>query len=414
MRKKCRICRSKNLVKILDLGKMPLANAFLKAKDLNKKEIKIPLATYFCKKCRLLQLLNVADPEKLFKNYYYQTSTSPALKEHFEETAKKLSRKFIKSKNDLFIDIGGNDGTLLSAIKKSSDCRVLNIDPAKNIIKKSKQLGVESIPSFFSSNLAGKILRKIGPAKVITANNVFAHIDDIEDIVKGVKILLDKTGVFIFEVHWVANLLGLKGKYGGFDQIYHEHLNYYSLTSILNSKLFERFGLKVYDVDLLPTHGMIMRIYVSSSKMSTQKLQKFVKEEKKLKLDKIKTFRLFSKNVSKGKGKLKNILRKIKLENKKIIGYGAPGKSTTLLNYYGIDKNDIDYIIDNSVEKSKKYTPGSHIPIIKYSQEALFAEKPDYILILAWNYADSIMRREKKLKRTGVRFIIPVPEIKII
>ena len=222
----CRICKSSDFAKILDLGKMPLANAFIKKEDLSKPEKKFPLAVYFCRKCGLLQLLDVINPEILFRQYYYLTSTSKPLVNHFIELGRVLIKRFVKSKNDLVIDIGGNDDALLGSIKNR--CRVLNIEPAKNIAKISKKKGVDTISEFFTEKLAKRIFRKYGPAKIITASNVIAHIDNLDDVIEGVKILIGNKGIFVIEVHWIANLLGSAG-IGGFDQIYHEHIFYFSL-----------------------------------------------------------------------------------------------------------------------------------------------------------------------------------------
>jgi len=403
----CRICKSSNLVKILDLGKMPLANAFLKKEDIDKPEEKFPLVVYFCKDCGLLQVLDIVDPEILFKHYYYLTSTSQPLANHFIELGKILVDRFIESKNDLVIDIGGNDAVLLDSIK--SKCQVLNIEPAKNIAKISKEKGVDTIDKFFTKELAEDIVKKYGSAKIITANNVFAHIDDLKNILEGIKVLIGDNGVFVFEVHWVANLIGLAG-IGGFDQIYHEHLSYFSLLTL--KKLFDQFNLKIFDVKLIPVHGQSLQVYASKNYEALDTVDEFLEKEKELRLGEIETYMNFADNVEENKNKLKNLLQELKKKGKKIIGYGASAKGNTLLNYFQIDNRVLDFIVDSSPLKQGIYTPGTHIPIS--SPNRLKKEKPDYLLLLAWNYAESILKKEQKLRNQGVKFIIPVPKVKII
>jgi len=403
----CRICGNSNLVKILDLGEMPLANAFLKKEDINNPEPKFPLVIYFCKDCGLLQVLDIVNPELLFKHYHYLTSTSKPLADHFIDLGENLTNRFIKSENDLVIDIGGNDAVLLNSIKNK--CRVLNIEPAENIAKISKGKGVDTIENFFSFELAKDILKKYGPAKIIAANNVFAHIDNLKDILEGVKILIGDNGVFVFEVHWVGNLLGLKG-IGGFDQIYHEHLSYFSLLAIKG--LINQFDLKIFDIKLIPIHGKSLQVYVSKKYKALDSVNEFLEEEKNLGLDEVKTYMDFTKRVEGNKNELKNLLQKLKNENKKIVGYGAPAKGNTLLNYFEIDNKILDFIVDDSPLKQGLYTPGTHIPI--FSSDKLKEEKPDYLLLLAWNYTESILKKEQKLRDKGVKFIIPIPKVKIV
>jgi len=407
-KKNCRICRGSNLIKILDLGKTPLTNFFLKKEDLDKKELKFPLAVYFCKDCGLLQLSDVVNPEILFRHYYYLTSTSKPLAEHFVELGKNLVDRFIGSENNLVIDIGGNDGVLLDSIK--NNCRVLNVEPARNVAKISRGKGIDTIEEFFGARLAERIFEKYGPAKVITASNVIAHIDNLNDIFKGVKILLGTRGIFIVEVHWVANLIGLAG-IGGFDQIYHEHLSYFSLSTF--DKLVNQFGLKIFDAKLIPVHGQSLQIYISKETTDGSKsVNRIFKKEKELGLEKMETYLKFAQKVERNKKELKSLLLKLKKENKKIVGYGAPAKGNMLLNYFRIGNDFLDFIVDASPLKQGLYTPGTHLPV--YSPNKLKEDRPDYLLLLAWNYAEAILEKEQKLRDEGVKFIIPVPKVKII
>lgn len=400
----CRICDGKNLTEFLNLGAMPPANSFLIREFFAEKEEKFPLRVYFCRDCGLGQLLDVISPELLFKNYSYLTSASKPLVDHFAEMAKELASKFISSEKDLFIEIGGNDGSLLKVIKDR--CRVLNIEPAKNIAQISRERAVEAIDAFFSKELAGKILKNYGQAKVMVANNVVAHIDDLKELFAGVKTLISKDGVFVFEVHWVGNLIGD----GGFDQIYHEHLSYFSLLAI--EKLVNQFDLNLFDIKLVPMHGASLRVYVGHNRFQEKSVYEFLKKEKELGLDKLETFFEFSEKVKKNRKELVNLLSDLKKKGKKIAGYGAPAKGNTLLNFCGIDDKILDYLTDTTLFKQGKLTPGTNIPV--HSPEKLLSNRPDYVLLLAWNYADAILKKEQSLRDKGVKFIIPVPEVKIV
>lgn len=401
---KCRICAGSDFVKILDLGKMPLANAFLKEEDLSKEEQKFPLVVYFCKNCALLQLLDVVNPETLFKHYDYFTSASRPLAEHFKRSGEWLAQKFIKSRDNLAVEIGGNDGVLLGAIKDR--CRTLNIEPARNIADISRQQGIETISAFFDSSLAGRIVKDYGRTRLIVANNVVAHIDNLKDVFAGVKNLLENKGAFVFEVHWVGNLIGE----GGFDQIYSEHLCYFSLNALL--PLIRKFGFEIFNMELVPIHGQSMRVYVGKGLDRSEAVDNFLEKEKKLGLLKAETFLKFAKKVKNNSRKLRNLLIRFKSEGKKVVGYGAPAKGNTLLNYYKINENLLDFIVDTTPFKQGLYTPGSHIRI--YPPDKLKEARPDYLLLLAWNYADAIMAKETDFRKRGGKFIIPVPDVKIV
>ena len=402
----CRICGNSDLQKILDLNEMPPANAFLSKEDLDKPEPKFPLIVHFCKTCGLLQLLDVVSPSVLFRNYHYVTSASKPLVDHFEKMARELADTFTTSKSDLFLEIGGNDGILLAAVKDR--CRVLNIEPAENVAELSRQKGVPALSDSFSfdKNFAERVLREYGPAKVIVANNVIAHIDDIRSVFEGVGHLIRADGIFVFEVHWVGNLIGN----GGFDQVYHEHLSYFSLTAL--NHFVNQLGLSIFDVKLVPIHGESLRVYVGIDQEQKKSVAEFLAREKKFGLDQPGAYEHFAKKVEKNKKELRDVLFKIKKEGKKIIGYGAPAKGNTLLNYFGIGNDILECITDTTPFKQGLYSPGMRVPI--YHPDKIKERKPDYILLLAWNYADAILEKEKALREQGVKFIIPVPEVKIV
>ncbi len=402
-RESCRACGSKDIIKFLDLGKMPPANSFLRKDEVEKEEKKFPLAVYFCKNCALVQLLDVVNPELLFKNYHYMTSASKPLAKHFENLASEVSQRFLRNKDELVVEIGSNDGTLLSFLK--SRCKVLGIEPSENLADIAEKNGVPTIKKFFSSKLAEEILKENSEAKVVLANNVVAHIDDLKDLFLGVKKLIGKNGVFVFEAHWVGNLIGA----GGFDQIYHEHLCYFSLTALKN--FCDSLGMKIVDAEFVKSHGESLRVFVSNSGGASDEVQKIFDLENNLKLDSVQTYFDFSKRVEKNRLELISLLKKLKSEGKRISGYGAPAKGNTLLNFCGIDGKILDYISDSTPFKQNLYTPGAHIEI--FSPEKFKQAKSDYALLLAWNYADEILAKEKDFMQAGGKFIIPVPQVKI-
>jgi D-mycarose 3-C-methyltransferase len=370
---------------------MPLANAFHENKDENLVEY--PLKVYFCRSCSSVQLLDIVDPELVFRKYEYLTSASKPLSNHFVEMGKSLADKFITSKKDLVVEIGGNDGVLLDAIKDR--CRVLNVDPAWNASWLAMGRNVATMGTFFNSDIASVIEQHYGKAKVIVANNVMAHIENIYDVAKGVGNLLTEDGVFVFEVHWIGNLIGD----GGFDQIYHEHLYYHSLTALRNY-----FGESLFDVELVPIHGQSMRVYTGNRQVCPS-VEEFVNKEKELGLDSEHTYTGFYDKIHANKMMLKDILGKFK----KVVGYGAPAKGNTLINYYDLH---LDYIVDTTPGKQGLFTPGKNIPV--YHPEMLLKDPPDAVLVLAWNYADTILKKEQALRDKGVKFIIPVPEVKVL
>ncbi len=402
--KKCRVCGNPKLEKILDLGKTPLANAFVSKNNLKGREAYFPLVLVFCDKCSLVQLNHSVDPEILFQNYHYNTGASKPLVDHFICMANELSKNYLDSKNDLVVEFGSNDGVFLGALKDRH--RVLGVDPAENMAKMARERGIETITDYFGKRSAKQIAKKHGQAKVIVANNVFAHIDDIHDVLGGVHILLHDDGHFIFECHWVGNLIG----HGGFDQIYHEHLFYYSLHSL--QTLLGTLGMVIRDVKLVPIHGESLRVYAAKKGKEGKAVGDFLKREEEMGLTKKEKYKDFSEKVESNKERLSDLLRALKKLGHTVVGYGAPGKSTTLLNYLNIGPKTLDFVTDTTPAKQGAYTPGTHIPIVH--PDILKKKRPDYILLLSWNYSDAILEKEKELRQKGTKFIIPVPEIRIV
>jgi len=402
---KCKICDNQNLQKFLSLGETPLANNFLREDDLPKSEKTFPLDVYFCPNCKLVQLGYVVPPEMMFTNYFYVSSTSNTFQLHFSKMAEELTNMLKLDGNSLAVDIGSNDGVLLKGFQKFG-VRTVGVEPATNIAEIAKKDGIDTINDFFSDNVTDQILYSKGYADVITANNVFAHTGAIKRIIYNVKRLLKDDGIFVIEVAYLLDMLQKMT----FDIVYHEHLFYYSLTPL--DYLFNQQGMQIFGAQRIPTHGGSLRVFIKkseSSKPITKSVSEILGKENEMGIHELETYENFTNSVYKAKEQLAKLIMDLKNQGKTIAGYGAPAKSTTLLNFCGLGGDFIEYIVDENDLKQGLYTPGTHIPIVPPSM--LDKKRPDYILILAWNFAEEILNKTKKYKDDGVKFIIPLPEL---
>ncbi len=406
-RKACRQCNSKDLSIAIKLEETPLANDYISEKDLKKIKEKYPLDVYFCNHCKHLQLLDVVNPKTLYENYVYVSGTSPVFVKHFEKYAKYLSDNF--QSNGLVIDIGSNDGTILKAFKRLG-YEVLGIEPAKAIATEAMKNGIETIIDFFNPVIASSIKDKYGLASIITANNVFAHIDNPTEFLSGIReILSSEEGIFSFEVSYLRDVI----ENTFFDTIYHEHLDYHTLLPLRD--FLERNGFEMIDALRVDTHGGSIRIIsqkIGGKNNVFKSVNKLITEEYDLGLHKLSTFEKFSNQILQTKESLRKLLKEIKAQGKSIVGYGAPAKATTLMYHFDIGSEVIDYVVDDSKWKQNLYTPGKKIKILPSS--IIEENPPDYILILAWNFAESIIKNNKTFFEKGGKFIIPLPMIKII
>lgn len=406
-RKTCRLCASTNLSLAFSLTPTPLANN-LESADLTKIQNVYPLDVFFCNECSHVQLLDVVNPKLLFENYYYVSGTSPVFVKHFEDYFFYVKKRFNPSKSGVVIDIGSNDGTLLKFFKDDG-YTVLGIDPAQNLSVYSKNSGIDTIVDFFSPTVANTILAKYGKASVITANNVFAHIDDMRSCVEAAKNLLTDDGVLVFEVSYLVDVLEKKL----FDTIYHEHLDYHSVKPLV--QFLDSCGLTLVEVERVSSHGGSVRVSAQrklDGHVPGDSVRQALLRESELGLDQIETLRDFYGHIDLIKHELYKLLVGLKEKGKSIAGFGAPAKMTTLLYHLGINKDLLDFIVDDSPLKQGRFTPGLHIPIL--ASRALYEKKPDYVLILAWNFADSIIKNHLAYSQNGGRFIIPLPSIEII
>ncbi len=402
----CFICKKNNLFKFLSLGHQPPSDAFLSKEALKKEEVTYPLDLFFCEDCSLVQLGFVVDPKILFsEDYAYNSGTNQTLKQHFKDFVSKLISKYKLTEKDLVVDIGSNDGSLLEnyALQK---IRILGIDPSgvTAIAIKKRQ---PTIVDFFNEKTAILATKQYGKAKIVTATNVFAHVDDLHSFMNGVKALLTDDGVFVSESGYTRDMIdGLQ-----YDFIYHEHLRYYTLKPLVT--LFELFGMEIIDAEKVSMHGGSIRVHaaVKGRHSVSSRVNELLANEKKAGLYNKETYLNFSKEVEKTKLNLQKILIDIKSANHKIVGIGAPAKGNTLLNYCQIDSQIISYLVETSELKIGQFTPGMHIPVVEES--FIFKDQPEYALILSWTIAPILI---KKLKEKGYagKFIVPAPKPTII
>ena len=397
---RCQISKKKDLKRILSLGFLPPVNDYQPINSRKKEEIFFPAELMYSKSSKLAQLGTIVNKEIIFpKEYPYTSSTTKILRENFKELYNESSKLLNLEQEDLIIDIGSNDGNLLSNFK--SKHRVLGVTP-ELIGKLAIKRGINTIIKYFDDATTNYILKKYGKARLITATNVFAHIDNIENVMKNINKLLNKNGVFISESHYLVELI----KTVQYDTIYHEHMRYYSLTSL--SYLFKKYNLKIFYAKKIQTHGGSIRVYVSKNK--NQKVHSSVKKilqyEKKFLNEK--TFESFKEKVIKSKINLYALLKGLKNKKKVIYGVGAPSRAATLVNYVGLNEDIINCILEiKGSYKIGKYMPGTNIPII--NENIMNKKKPDYLLILSWHIADFLIKNFKKKGYRG-KFIIPLPE----
>ena len=400
----CRICQGIKLTKVIDLGVQPLANAFLRQEDLEKEEPRFPLEVYLCADCHLAQLIHVVDKEILFRNYIYFSSGMPKLSEHFERYAEEVRQRFLPGPYDLVVEIGSNDGILLRHFKERG-LRVLGIDPAENIAQVARERGVETVADFFTETLARRIASEKGQAKAILGNNVIAHINDYHDLCRGVKALLDPAGVFVFEAPYLVDMF----EHATFDTIYHEHLNYLAVLPL--QRLFALFDLEIFDAQTVSTQGQSIRVFAGhrGAHRVSASVAGAVIRERAWGLHMPEAYRELAGRIAANKERVINLIRQLKQGGSRLAAYGAPAKGNTLLNYYGLGAESLDFALDELPAKQNLYTPGTRLRVI--SREEAQRQQPNYYLLLAWNYRKVILEKEKDFLAAGGAFIMPSGEL---
>lgn len=408
MIKNCRICGSSNLFKFIDLGFTPPADQFLRPSQLKEPETWYPLSVLMCRNCGLAQLSYVVPCEILYRrDYPYESSMTKSGQLHWDEFAQTVFKSYNLTSNDLVIDIGSNVGVLLESFKKLG-ASVLGIDPASNIVRIAEKRGVETWDDFFDTLIAKRILETKGPSKIITATNVFAHIDDLNNFMQAIEIVLDKQGVFIFEAPYFGNLI----KHLEYDTIYHEHLSYLLLEPIMN--LAKSNDMEVIDVQERDIHGGSFRVFLARKGHFTAntRVETFLQKEINSKWRDENILLSFSKKVCQNREKLKSLILDLKSKNKNLAAVSAPAKGMTLLNYCNLGPETIKFVTEKSSLKKGRFCPGVHIPVVDDSE--LIKQNIDYALLLAWNFSDEIINNLKEYHQSGGKFIIPIPTPKII
>ena len=403
------MCGNRQLRPVLNLTPTPPANAFVTADMIAVEQEVFPLDAFFCEACTHLQLLDVVDPSVLFSNYVYVSGTSPSFVRHFERYSDDVAQLVGPLRDALVLDIGSNDGTLLRAFKERHGARVLGVDPASNLAAAASATGIETIADFFSPALAAKIVAGHGRPRIITANNVFAHVDDLAGLADGVRSLLSEDGVFVFEVSYLLDVVDKIL----FDTIYHEHLAYHAVRPLIG--FFERHGLKLIQAVRVPTHGGSFRGVVQragGARRVGASVADALAAEQLLGLDRVATYLNMAERIARLRRDLTSLLGKLKSQGKSIAGFGAPAKATTLMYHFGLGPEVIDFIVDDSPMKQGMFTPGLHVPVL--SPVVLDDRRPDYLVILAWNFAEPIIANHRDFLNKGGRFILPLPKVELI
>jgi 2-polyprenyl-3-methyl-5-hydroxy-6-metoxy-1,4-benzoquinol methylase len=405
----CRFCNEPINNIFVDLGISPLSNAFLKKEMLNDTEIFFPLCVYVCDNCFLVQLPEFEKPENIFEDYAYFSSYSSTWLEHVENYVDMMIKKFNFNEKSTVTEIASNDGYLLQFFKEKN-IPILGIEPAVNVAKVAKEKGIPTITKFFSVNTANELKKEGKLSDLIIGNNVLAHVPNINDFIEGMNILLNSDGIITMEFPHLMQLI----EKNQFDTIYHEHFSYLSFHTVI--QIFEKHNLKIFDVEELTTHGGSLRIYATHIENSTHvlsnKVKKLLDKEIKFGITDMSTYTNFQENVIKIKNQLLNFILSVKNEKKKIICYGAAAKGNTLLNYCGIGKESIEYVVDINSHKQGLYLPGSHLQIKK--PEEIKKDEPDFILILPWNIKEEIMKDMSFIHEWNGKFVIPIPKVIII
>src|SRR4030095_3591577 len=405
----CRFCGTSLHRTFVDLGVSPLANAYLEPQELQRMEPFYPLRVYVCDACYLVQLEEYQSPEQIFGDYAYFSSYSDSWLQHAREYTAHMIARFAFDASSQIVEIASNDGYLLRYFKERG-MAVLGVEPARNVAEVAIEAGIPTIIEFFGTHTARSLAAQGKHADLLLGNNILAHVPALNDFVMGMKILLKPQGVITMEFPHLLCLM----KGNQFDTIYHEHFSYFSF--IVVEKIFAKHGLTVFDVKELPTHGGSLRIYTchaeDASKALTHRVQELRSRELRHGFDELETYTTFAEQVQATKRALLACLSTAKQEGKTVVGYGAPAKGNTLLNYCGIRTDFLDYTVDRSPHKQGRFLPGTHIPI--YHPDKIKETRPDYLLILPWNLKDEIQEQMAHVREWGCRFVVPIPRVEVL
>lgn len=403
-RETCRACEGRDLALFLSLGPQPLANAFLRSAAEAEGEPCFPLDVYLCRTCSLVQLLDVIDPEVLFRDYVYVTGISSTIAEHNRRYAERVTSLLGLGAGDLVVEAASNDGSLLKCFQ-ALGVRTLGVEPARNIAAIARAAGIETLDVFFGADTAREVRARHGPARAVIGNNVLAHVDDTRGFLTGCAALVADDGLVITEVPYLGEMID----HLEYDTVYHEHLCYFSVTALM--RLAEETGLRIVRVERYGVHGGTIRVYAAPARTRgshAADVQRMAEAEQAAGLTTLPRFERFRRDVEANRDRLVAMLEELRAEGRTVAGYGAPAKGNTLLNYCSIGPRLLPYTVDKSPLKVGKLTPGMHIPVLPV--ETLLERQPDVTLILAWNFAGEIMAQQAEYRRRGGRFLLPVPE----
>jgi SAM-dependent methyltransferase len=405
----CRFCGTVLSQTFVDLGRSPLANSYLRPEQIHLMEPHYPLHVHVCTDCRLVQLAEFEKAENIFSDYAYFSSFSDLWLRHCKSYADRMVEELSLDPNSLVVEVASNDGYMLQYFKDRG-IRVLGVEPAANVAKVATQKGIATKIAFFGSATAQQLTNTVGMADLICANNVLAHVPDLNDFVAGFKILLKPTGTITVEFPHLLHLIAD----GQFDTIYHEHFSYFSLEVV--DRVFASHGLTVFDVDRLPTHGGSLRVHAchaaDASRERTARFHAVLADEQAAGLDNLATYGQFAEHVVDVKCQLLEFLITTRRQRKLVAGYGAPAKGNTLLNYCGVGPELIGFTVDRSPHKQGRYLPGTQIPI--FAPEHIFETKPSYVLILPWNIQQEIIEQMQSIREWGGKFVVAIPSLQVI
>ncbi|MHB8846765.1 MAG: methyltransferase domain-containing protein [Nitrospirota bacterium] len=404
----CRFCGKKDIFKFLELGTMALANSFLTAGELRSvNEPKYPLDVFFCEQCGLVQIGHVVAPDALFKDYIYFSSTSDLVHKHALYLAESFQRRFGLTGSSRVVEIASNDGTVLKYFQKTG-VKTLGVEPAANIAKVAVAAGIETMNDFFNARTAEKIRGQYGAADVILGRHVFAHVPEIHDFVRGLKHLLAASGAVAIEAPYLIDFV----EKNEFDTVYHEHYSYLSVRAM--SALFALYDMEVFDAERVAIHGGSIIYFIGhrGAHPIASAVPELIAQERGKGLDRTGTYVAMAERTAGIRTSLVGLLRELKASGKRIAAYGAPAKGNTLLNYCGISTDLVEYTVDKSPYKQNLFTPGMHLPV--YHPDRLLQDMPDYVLLLAWNFADEVLAQQKSYREKGGKFIVPIPEVKVL
>lgn len=404
----CRACGGADFSPILSLGHMPLANAIRTEAQLSEPEPRFPLELVFCDTCTLVQITETVPAQELFGDYPYFSSFSDTMVSHAEALVRREIRERKLDSSSLVAEIASNDGYLLQFYSQAG-IPVLGVEPAANVARAAMDRGVRTECEFFGAAVAARLAMEYGRADVIHANNVLAHVADLGGVVEGFRLWLKDDGAVIVEAPYVRDMI----ERVEFDTVYHEHLCYFSFTSL--ATLFSRHGLTIHDVERLDIHGGSLRIVAGFERFAppaSARVTTLLEEEQRCGVCRPAFYHDFAGRVERLKQDLVALLGILKASGKRVAAYGASAKGTTLLNYFGIGAADLEFVADRSTVKQGRFTPGTHLPI--RSPEALLDEQPDYVLLLTWNFADEILEQQAEYRRRGGKFILPIPDVQVV